>query len=584
MTEKLTLLTDIALGEGKEKKEDGLGFDVYAKVLADAAVGTGGPFTIGIYGEWGTGKTSLMRLIEADIKESRKEILTVWFNAWRFEGAEHPIIPLIASIVRAIEGNKSFRERLPGKGKAFLSALRTIANGFAVTGKLGVPGFTEVGITAKVKDMIPLTSGNDSLSAVNVYSKAYNTLENLQRENAKSARPLQIVIFIDDLDRCLPDRAIAVLESIKLVLAQPGFSFVLGVARSIVDGYIRHRYVTKYGLEDYGGHEYLDKIVQLPFPIPPHTGRVERLCRSVLERVPDEDQQAFDTVLPILAAAVDGNPRTTVRFVNNLLVDAAINRGLAKQPGTEEISIEYFALSRCLEQVWRNVYLLLTNSEELCGVVSKWVAWKSEESEVDSDGPRPQEGLPLDQPDDSRQSELWSALKGDDNLLKLLGSDEGRRWLDNPGPRKTAVQFLRDERDIGVGSPITLVYLDLPTRDSTLGRALGRVSLGSRDLDIDPAIEKEAIMAFFREESDPILLCISSTTPVALLQIFDAAVKDLYEQAPAALEQVGVVAISDSLGLRSGLPSLRRRPWFSLDAELDIDSISRNIARGFRRP
>jgi len=55
----LNLLTDQALGEGTSESFDGLGFETYASVLADAARGNPGPFTIGVFGEWGTGKTSL---------------------------------------------------------------------------------------------------------------------------------------------------------------------------------------------------------------------------------------------------------------------------------------------------------------------------------------------------------------------------------------------------------------------------------------------------------------------------------------------------------------------------------------------
>ena len=73
---QLPLLKDQALGEGTDETLDGLGFATYARVLADAAAFTPGPFTIGIFGEWGTGKTSLMRLIESNLK-GREDVITV---------------------------------------------------------------------------------------------------------------------------------------------------------------------------------------------------------------------------------------------------------------------------------------------------------------------------------------------------------------------------------------------------------------------------------------------------------------------------------------------------------------------------
>lgn len=104
-----SLLSDQALGEGTDVFYDGLGFNTYANVLASAAINTPGPFTIGIFGEWGTGKTSLMRLVEKDLSDtSGDEIITVWFNAWRYEQEEHPIVPLIGTIVRAVQLKKNF--------------------------------------------------------------------------------------------------------------------------------------------------------------------------------------------------------------------------------------------------------------------------------------------------------------------------------------------------------------------------------------------------------------------------------------------------------------------------------------------
>ncbi len=63
--EPISLLTDQAVGDDGAERVDGLGFNAYAEVLARAAVGTRGPFTIGVFGEWGTGKTSLMRTADA---------------------------------------------------------------------------------------------------------------------------------------------------------------------------------------------------------------------------------------------------------------------------------------------------------------------------------------------------------------------------------------------------------------------------------------------------------------------------------------------------------------------------------------
>ena len=88
----LKLLTDQAVGEENCHKQDGLGFESYAKVLGDAALGVQGQFTIGIFGKWGEGKTSLMRLVKRYIENnSNDDISTVWCDAWMFDQEEHPV-------------------------------------------------------------------------------------------------------------------------------------------------------------------------------------------------------------------------------------------------------------------------------------------------------------------------------------------------------------------------------------------------------------------------------------------------------------------------------------------------------------
>lgn len=105
----LGLLNDQAIGEGNSFDNDGLGFNIYSQIIGEAIINSPTPFTAGIFGEWGTGKTSLMRMIEKYLQDQdKKNVITIWFNAWRFEKDEHPLIPLVAHIVQEAKRNKSF--------------------------------------------------------------------------------------------------------------------------------------------------------------------------------------------------------------------------------------------------------------------------------------------------------------------------------------------------------------------------------------------------------------------------------------------------------------------------------------------
>lgn len=423
----LKLLTDEALGEGNDINLDGLGFSTYSNVIADAAKGTRGPFTIGIFGEWGTGKTSLMRMVENRFSDD-KTVITVWFNAWRYEKEEHPIVPLIATIVREVELHKNALEKLKDGGASLVRALRAVAYGFSAKSKVKIPGFAEIEASFVAKDMIERESTlkPDPLLDRSLYYESFEKLSSVY-----TSEDIKIIVLVDDLDRCFPNLAIKLLESIKLVLSQKGFVFILGVARSVIEGYLQFRYQTRYGIKNFQGQAYLDKIVQLPFHIPSHRGRMHDFSSKIIERIDNDCKSQIEIVMPIVSSASGSNPRATVRFVNNLLIDVAINRELAKHDQMSEISIQYFAVSRCLQLRWPQIFSILTSSDDICEKLSKW----------DPDNLRAEASS-----DDPDQASVAATLLGDRDLKLLLYSESGISWLIEHIQRRATVEFLETQR------------------------------------------------------------------------------------------------------------------------------------------
>jgi formylglycine-generating enzyme required for sulfatase activity len=132
----------------------------------------------------------------------------------------------------------------------------------------------------------------------------------------------RLAIFVDDLDRCLPDRAVEALEAVKLFLDVPGCVFVLGVAREVIEEGIRVRYADYESTLD--GAQYLEKIIQIPFALPPITsdavmGYVRQVTR---ENLPD------DRCETVFAVGLEPNPRRIKRTLNifSLLWRLAQNR------------------------------------------------------------------------------------------------------------------------------------------------------------------------------------------------------------------------------------------------------------------
>lgn len=458
MTEEgIHLLSDNPI-EATDPSRDGLDFHIYADVLARAALGTPGPFTIGVFGDWGTGKTSLMQMVKGklDGMHTDPKVVTVWFNAWRFEQEQHPIVPLIATIIRSIEDKAAVLKKLGNKGRPLITALRAVAYGMSGSAKIGVPGVVEVEAAFVAKDMVERAEKltHDPLLDRSIY---YEVFERLAEINV--ADKLKLVILIDDLDRCFPDMAIKLLESIKLVLAQPGFIFILGVSRPVIEGYLRHRYEKEYGLVGFEGRSYLDKMVQLPFPIPPHRDRMRAFSERLLKTLELADADELKQILPIVGVACGSNPRATVRFVNNLLIDKAINQSMAAAGGVAPVPIGFFAVTRSLEQRWPEMYSRLAASDPLCSRLGRLGHETLEEqARIEASLPGTDTCAPEDlekvlkrvaadsDEDDQGTREAVDVLAGQLDLQELLFSRQGRDWLANADLRKAAIQFLQTKR------------------------------------------------------------------------------------------------------------------------------------------
>ena len=83
------------------------GFDEYASTLTSAIMGTDPHFTVGIFGGWGCGKTTLLRRIEAQLKSGYSDkALTVFFDAWRYQHEEHMLLPLLDTLSDSLKGKQ----------------------------------------------------------------------------------------------------------------------------------------------------------------------------------------------------------------------------------------------------------------------------------------------------------------------------------------------------------------------------------------------------------------------------------------------------------------------------------------------
>jgi hypothetical protein len=306
----------------------GLGFSEYAHSISDAIRGAEPPrITIGVYGAWGSGKSSLLNAIKNELASS-DDVFTVYFDAWRYEGTDHIVVPLLHRIHSAV-ASKGIEPISHAIGKA----LRSLVHGlnFSVAGIQFDPG------AALESSEVPELDAAFSLP-----------LEHL-RKIPEALANRRIVVLIDDLDRCTPRKLVSVLESIKLVLDLEGFIFVLALDYDVLVTAVREIYPHAEG------EVFIQKIVQLPFRVPPLDISREGFLQTLVPGFANwgaELSEAFEPkVRDVASLALGENPRQIKRLVNLYLLLERIG----KDRGLELVAEDLVAILG-LQLQWPDAY------------------------------------------------------------------------------------------------------------------------------------------------------------------------------------------------------------------------------------
>jgi hypothetical protein len=298
-------------------------------------------FAVGIFGGWGSGKTTLMQAIERELDPS--QMVAVRFSAWRYEKEEHLIVPLLDTVREALvewgSGRPAQQDRARRTAATIGRVMRSILAGMSM--KVGVPGAIDVSFDAN-KALAEHRAGAPPADEADVPGSFYHASFRALREAfeefvAAGPEPdRRIVVFVDDLDRCLPDSALQVLESMKLFFDLPGFVFVVGLDQDVVEYVIDAKYTRPATAgEDrtqarISGAEYIKKIFQLPFRLAPVAiDQLEDFLAAAYHEAglqPDQRTELETRVAPHLryvAGEAAVNPREIKRYINayTLLVE-----------------------------------------------------------------------------------------------------------------------------------------------------------------------------------------------------------------------------------------------------------------------
>lgn len=388
------------------------------------------PLTVGVFGDWGSGKSSLMGMTRHELGKDER-VVTVPFSPWQHEDYDDVKTALILAVMSALEGKRSILQKLDDSKKAAVAALfsrlrqrvnllRAVSWGIrgvsaavlAAHGDVGaaaVLGTTNV--AAAIRSVTPEKIAATTAGAVEAAAADIEEAEPVEQSVSRFRREFEqllaelditaLVVFIDDLDRCLPETVVDTLEAVRLFLAVPKTAFVIGADERIVRHAIGRRYpeLPSQGTDAVRGldigRDYLEKMIQIPIRIPAMTAAETETYLNLLGAelyLDDADlkkaigaaradrgkklsmpfnhgvaQAALATlkpefanhialiarIAPILAAGHSGNPRQAKRFLNTLVQRKRLagRRGITLKADAlaKLMLLEYFYLTQFKE-------------------------------------------------------------------------------------------------------------------------------------------------------------------------------------------------------------------------------------------
>ncbi len=333
--------TYIALTD-KETETDSLKIDKYVKGCAEFIRNCETPMSIAVQGDWGTGKSSFMRMVEKKIKD---DVTVIRFNTWQYSRVndDRLFLPMLNILTEAIDNvwkakcpeDKKYSRYFKGNGKGaihipplfggVLSAIGAAAGGGALAGVSD--------ILSNILENLPKQEDDYYEQVVSIREKLQQRIDVLtgakilsgnKLEENKTGRQGRVVVFIDDLDRLKPASAVVLLEDMKNFMDCEGCVFVLALDHKLVETGIKDKYgdITK---DSPYAHKFFEKIIQIPFYLPVNRYDIRNYIQDLLQRGGLTDTLNAEECLETVKAFTDGNPRVIKRALNTFRMNLYMN-------------------------------------------------------------------------------------------------------------------------------------------------------------------------------------------------------------------------------------------------------------------
>lgn len=271
------------------------------------------PACIGLYGDWGSGKSSLIRMCKTQLEEKDKNIKCLIFNGWLFENYEDAKTAILGEILDTFKEEAKASEKIKialntlfksiDKFKLAKSALKFGVDIFTTGGIGTLANFTVKNVVENISGKVQTTQLEEIESKIRDeldYKELRNDIKEFQEKFAElidESKISKLVVFVDELDRCRPDTILDTLEAIKLFLFTGKTAFVLGADERHIAYAVKSKFQDIEGQEIDIGKEYLEKLIQYPIKIPRLNAKEVETYTGCLLLQNDIDNELFDKLI-----------------------------------------------------------------------------------------------------------------------------------------------------------------------------------------------------------------------------------------------------------------------------------------------
>lgn len=341
----------------------------YSRALVEFIEECDTPMTIGVQGDWGIGKTSMMSMIKAQIISStnasnKKNYGVIWFNTWQFSLFGRDEYLGVAALSELL---KILREQFEiSESNDYWKSVKKLASSLSFS-------FMGVGIDGKKLSEQDDEGYEDISKVIKQFKEEFDKLIQYIIEQRSLDR---IIFFIDDLDRVKPVKALELLESLKNFMDVENCVFILAVDYEVVQMGMRQKFGVD--LQKQSGKSFFDKIIQLPFVMPSSSYDLVNYLKKLIEpivafnKLTDDD---YSNLAEITTLTVGCNPRSIKRVINYISLITKMHKNSNNNQGSfprHEATILYSVV--CLQVAWPEIfnYFLVRPTPDRIRQIENW--------------------------------------------------------------------------------------------------------------------------------------------------------------------------------------------------------------------